>query len=311
MNSFISSFRRELKVVLFLVALLIGCDAAVRLLETRLSFDLVHIREIPAIVQKNSEGDQPRIIFLGNSLTREGIDENSFKKGFAGRVTVARVYPDDTTMLDWYYVFQHLVAVEKGSADVLVLGFSRRQLDDQNVVHPRRLGRYFTGWSEMPEVVSRDLEDFEQISEYSISRISSSFANAERVAPRVFDKLIPYYRESAQRLNRRPVAGSKPEPPPTYQRLRRFSALADQRGIKVVLLAIPVGENYAIDPRLRQVVKDLDLHLIDGNELEGLEPTSFPDGLHMDDAAAKVFSEFVAAKLAGNRDLFEESKEPR
>jgi hypothetical protein len=109
-SSSISSFRSELKVVLVVLVALAACEAGVRKLGPSVSLDDRHCAQIPDIAAGLARRRPPRILFLGNSLTRAGVSLDSFREQLAGtalgEANCAAVFPDNTVVSNWYYLYK-------------------------------------------------------------------------------------------------------------------------------------------------------------------------------------------------------------
>ena len=87
------------------------------LFEESLSKDIAHINSIDEIA-----GSRNDIIFLGNSLTRHGIDKNQIRKSLSNSSHIGYIYPDDTSIIEWYYIFKSYF-VDKNNVpnDIVIL----------------------------------------------------------------------------------------------------------------------------------------------------------------------------------------------
>ena len=65
--------------VILLGLLLFAAEAGIRAVGRSISVDLEHIGGIPALAEEFGQGDGLRVLFLGNSLTRAGLDPDSFE----------------------------------------------------------------------------------------------------------------------------------------------------------------------------------------------------------------------------------------
>src|SRR5688572_30125494 len=97
----------ETRVVLCLVALLGASEAGIRLLGVRLSKDIQHLEQFEMLAERISapvEARETRVLFLGNSLTRLGVDVEVFQQTAAehnlGPFRVERIMPDNTALAD-------------------------------------------------------------------------------------------------------------------------------------------------------------------------------------------------------------------
>jgi len=147
---------------ILLTLLILGMgDLALRWAEVNLSIDVRHIRSFPEITRKLSHEPAPRVVFLGNSLTRHGVDPSvwasAMKELKAPAGSMAKLVPDDTTMPDWYYVALNSLIVPGYQPDILILGFASNQLTDERI-EASRLGAYFCDHGNLRELFAKDLE---------------------------------------------------------------------------------------------------------------------------------------------------------
>lgn len=303
MNSFISNSKSEGRVLLAVVALAALCEVSLRFGSDRLSADLAHIRTIPAVAATMAKAQGVRILFLGNSLTREGIDLDSVRAGLECRgstsVVCERVYPDDTTVLDWYYLFRHYFP-GRSAPDCLVLGYVKQQLTDGTSIHPDRIAAYFGGWSNAREVLRADLDTLNGRMDYMLSSTFRLFAERERVRDRVLSVAAPDYRATATRLNeaeRVRAAGDGKSKPESYTRLERLLSLCDQRGVRAVVVAIPQPEPYYVDPGLLTLLARHRAAFLDMRRAQGLTGHDYTDGYHLSRHGAQLYSEALGRRL--------------
>lgn len=192
-------------VLLGAALLLCVVEGAFRLFEGSLSVDLQHIGEIPDLVGDLSEAPGRRIAFLGNSLTRAGVAPRVFlaesEKSGLGPVSIARVYPDDSRIGEWIYVFEHYFADPRRLPEVLVVGFARDQLVDRYDLALERIAAFYTSASDIPGIFRSDVHRFAERVEFLLAYTSRAFALRERVSRRVLAALIPRYRETSRRMN--------------------------------------------------------------------------------------------------------------
>ncbi|QDT03411.1 hypothetical protein K227x_17930 [Rubripirellula lacrimiformis] len=293
--------RQEWKVVVAVLFALIVFEGTIRKLQSKLSKDLVHQFGIQQIIDEVASADQPSGLFLGNSLIREGIDSDTFATMFPD-LHLAKIHPDDTSVVEWRYLFDRVAASDLNAGDWVVIGYAQNQLTDDGIVRPRRLGAWYLNAENQADTLSEDVTSFAGRFELFAAKYLTSFAVAERIRSRVLAALVPMYEVTAQRLNR--VAELEESPSPTdgmraasYVRLERLLAVAKQHRIDLSVVAIPVGEPFRLDPGLLAKLEKAGVRHIDARSVPGIGPDSFPDGYHMDPSAAKLFTEFVAQQL--------------
>ena len=306
MSSSTSSFRTELKVGALVLLVLAGGELFMRLSERLLSLDVQHIRRIPSIAEDMTRGEGRRVLFLGNSMTRNGVDarvvENELRaQGLTEPLRIERVYPDATALAEWYYAFNHYFVAAGRLPDVLIIGFAANDLSDNRPPQPSQLAQYYTGARDVPEVFARDVKDFEGRAEFLLSGLSVSFANRTRVRERALDMLIPHYRESAQEINRALQAMKKKGGASfalTYRRLELLGRLAASRGVCVILVAMPQREPYELDPQLQPIIERAGMTFTDARAPSGLGGEGFVDEMHLSPNGAAIYSRYLARQLA-------------
>lgn len=298
-----------------MLLVLAGGELFVRLRESALSLDVQHIRRIPSIAENLTRGEGGRVLFLGNSMTRNGVDvpivEQELRaEGLTAPLRVERVYPDASGLAEWYYAFNHFFVEAGRLPDALIIGFAANDLSDNRPPQPARLAQYYTGARDVPEVFANDVRDFEARAEFLLSGASASFANRTRMRERALDLVIPHYRRSAQEINRAQQAlknkgGAPAAVALTYRRLERLGQLAAGRGVRVILVAMPQREPYQLDPQLQPAVERAGMTLIDARGAPGLGGESFEDEMHLTPDGAAVYSRHLARQLAPSlRDVF-------
>ncbi len=302
MSLFTSNFRSESKVLLTLVAVAAACELGLRIGSERLSSDIAHIRSIPAVAAALRGRDGEQLLFLGNSLTREGVDlatvRGELQCGPAG-VSAESVHPDDTTILDWYYLYRNNFSSEN-ALDWMVIPFVRGQLSDGTTIHPDRIAAYFGGWANAEEMLRFDLTSLGDRIGYLLASSLRLFSERERVRDRVLSVAIPDYRRTATRLNeavRRESARRSPDEKPTYTRLVRLLGLARQRGVRAAFVAMPVPQPYGLDPGLQAVLAQNGGELLDMRDTKELSAADYADRLHLSPSGAKTFSRILGGRL--------------
>lgn len=306
MYSSTSNFRTEIKVVCLVLLVLLGYEFIIRTQEEALSLDVKHIRQIPAISSSLVRSEGLRVLFLGNSLTRNGVDaavlEKELRAQGVGPLHIERVFPDESTISDWYYIFKDKFVDAGHLPNVLIVSFAEAHLQDNQAIKPDRLAGYFTSADDIPEIFANDVRDFDSRSDFLLSALSSSFANRTRVRTRLLDLLIPYYRDSAPRLNRTlqtTKSGKAENVQHTYHRLERLMAMAQKHGVRIIFVAMPQREKvYPVDPQLRNIIEASEMTFIDCRTVEGLERENYIDEMHLNSNGGAIYSRYLARQLA-------------
>jgi len=297
----------EWRAVAVVVAVLGLFEAAFLLGKHKLSKDVEHLQAFSTLAAKleHAPAGQPKILFLGNSLTRYGVEEATFQQQFAEltgqTATTVKVVPDNTAVADWSYVFRNQFTTGGRAPDMLVIGFEGGHLRDAPSRHPDRLAQYYTTWNDWPELCARDLPNFESRAAFVLDKSSAMVGNRDRVTRRALDLLIPGYRAGMDRINASLKGHATATVSPTYTRLRNLIETAQKQHTRVILAAMPVPEPYAFDKELLELIREKQVTLLDLRTIDGMEPAMFFDGLHMDADGAKVYTRALAQQLAARQ----------
>ena len=301
MSLFTSNFRSEAKVLFAVAAAALMCEAGLRAGRSGLSLDVQHIERIPSILASlHARPAGRRVLFLGNSLTRRGVDLALIRQPRSERSEPAGVFadtisPDDSTISDWYYLFRKYVS--GGNApDYVAIGFVSGQLEDSAPMHPDRIAAYFGGWEAASEVFTQDVKDFGGRMDYALASTSELFSEKERLRIRLLAWLTPDYPAAAQRLNRATVKREKAGLAPsaaTYRRLQRLLALCRTRRVQPVLVAMPLPKTYALDPAVSRMASQAGADFVDLRHVDGLVAEDFLDGFHLAPSGASKYSRLL------------------
>ncbi|WP_040638441.1 hypothetical protein [Microvirga lotononidis] len=288
-----------------LAVLLLG-EAGLYFTEDWLSHDMQHLREIPAILSFVKQGNAPRILFLGNSLTHRGVFPDVVQGAWANTnrsdARIGLVYPDDTILTDWHYVYRRFVQPSRAQPQLLVICFADKHLEDGPVHSIERLGGEFAGLAFASEALSHDVLSLSDRARYMLGATSRLWANRERIQKRILT-MIPGYQELAPVINnyfRSSKQGEARAKPPTYNKLARFLDIVASDGIKVVFVATPLPERYPLPEDLHNTISRGGAELVDLQGIERTGPDDFLDGYHLAPAAAERFSKALGMTLVNN-----------
>ncbi|MFG0336296.1 MAG: hypothetical protein ACF8TS_23300, partial [Maioricimonas sp. JB049] len=302
----------EWKVLLVVAVGLAAGELGMRAIETRLSIDVDHLKSFRTIAQalrEEADPDEARVLFLGNSLTRLGVDQQVFEQ-FAEadgwKIHTAKMNPDNTALAEWYYAYGNFFADPERAPDVLIVGFEGGHLRDHPSRHPARLAHYYCDANDWQDLRQFDLFGFEDAAGFWLARWSAMYSNRDRIERRLLDELIPGYRDGMQIVNERQTADAEAaalQSRPTYRRLREFIAMARAHDVRVILAAMPIAERYELDPELLEAIDGTGVDLVDCRTVPGIVPDMFPDGIHMTPEAAERYSRYLAGALPWSRLL--------
>jgi hypothetical protein len=300
MSSSTSSFKTEVKTVLMALAVLAVCELGVRVFERKFSVDA----RIPELSKRLAGGEGQSILVFGNSLIRDGVNtdilEAEMRAQGVAPIHIERAYLMNTIINDWYYAFKHHFVDTGRLPGLLVVCFSNNHLEDASIQRPL-VARYYSSARDIPQIFADDVLDFDGRVDFLISSVSASFTHRTNVQRRLLDILIPHYRESATRINNaltdEAIKRSRGYQP-TYRRLEEFIRMAEEHGVRVMLVAMPVESPYEINPQIKRTAETTGVTFIDSRLTEGLSKESFVDGMHMNSGGATIYSRHLARQLA-------------
>ncbi|HEY1084089.1 MAG TPA: hypothetical protein VGE29_17630 [Prosthecobacter sp.] len=296
----------EARVLWFLVLLLGGLEVGARLFEVHLSKDVKHIRSLPDVAAelKAAADSRLKVLIVGNSLSREGLDAEMLKQGLAARtgreVELAAMYPDGSNISQWYYGYRRYFDQTGAKPHLVIIGTSRPHLLDAPA-EPDRLAAFYTSLQDMPQLLSEQSGDVEAISKAVLARGSMLFAHRGRVQPLVFYNLVPGYTETTQTLAVRREAGTpeqggeaasveKQAPAESVRCLSDLLGTFQKEGVKAMLVAIPMPQPYALPESVLTEANKAAVPVLSGGAAMHLEPRYFPDGYHLNAAGAAMFT---------------------
>ena len=293
--------KANLKVIGFVLAILVGCEIVVRLIEQSFSFNIRHIRSIPSLADEINQQAGISVLFMGNSLITYGVDPIIFRDEMRARgvgpLQFERVAPDASSIREWRYAFKHFFLDRGHIPDALVVNFAAGHLEDQQKIHPSDLATFYTSFTDIPPIFAQDVQSFGDRTEFLLSHFFRLFAYREAISKRILDVVVPNYRSALTQINAKMRDGSSKEHVPTYRTLERFSADSLRRGVRLILVAMPLQYPYSLDPRLPDKARELGITLIDARDVEGLTASQFIDQMHMDHAGAILYTRTLAGLL--------------
>jgi len=292
--------KTEWKVLVSLVAILLVMEGGVRAFETRLSKDLAHLRELPAAAQRLKESKAYKILIVGNSLARYGIDRKLLareleNKGY-GKVLVEAFYPDATGIAEWSFGLRRYFLNLGAIPDRIILVTGKTHLLDTPVV-PERLGAFYVDRSDVKEAILLDLGSVESTTRFFLAQVSGLFANRARIRPFVFYNYLPAYTQTIQEINdwrKMMAAASERKTKQQTTNLSRLLQVAQSNGIAVSVVVIPMFETYDLPQVVIHEIGVQGAPIWDLSKIEGIGGDNFFDGYHLDaEGARRLTSEMI------------------
>lgn len=297
----------EAKVILMLVLTLGLLEGGARLFEKHLSKDVNHIRSLPAVAAelKAAPADCLKVLIIGNSLSRDGIDQPLLKEGLkklTGReIELAAMYPDGSNINQWFYGYRRYFEQTGAIPDVILLGTGRPHLLD-SPAEPDRLAAFYTSLQDLPFLLGHQAADIESTSKALLARSSMLFAHRGRVQPLVFYNLVPGYTEtteilSTQRPSEASQASSSQVPQETCKLFDALMADIQAYPIRSFVVTIPMTQTYTLPECIQATSRSRQTPVIHDGSAMNLDLSHFPDGYHLDKTGAAEFTTVLVRRL--------------
>ena len=298
----------EFKVLLLVAFFLVFSEALLRTNLDRLSGNIAHIKSFDQTIIDINNSNKKTVLFVGNSLIGNAINEELFSRDFAGTekkdADVYKMVPDGTDIWDWYCIAKNKFTGNR-LPGLLINGFAWLQLSDEEKPDPSRLAGDFCGVRDLPDLYQMGLSDTEDVMEYLLAGGSSIFANREAINKRVLSLLIPHYKRMTQLINNEANTRNKGKqqtaPLYTYNLLKKYMSLFNRGGTKIVFISMPVIDDYKVDDKLISLIKSSGNFYLDYRHLAGITPDLFIDPIHLGKAGSRIFTGKLAVELAGAR----------
>lgn len=302
-------FKRETRVVLTVILALVVLESTTRVFETRLSADVRQMREhalLSGRIEKARAQGRATVLVLGNSLAAAGLRAGKIQARFAelglGEPEILYLTADASNVSDWVAAYRnHLAKVEP---DYLLIGTGEHHLEDRKVVSPEKLGAYHAAGRDFPMIVGDWLPTNGERCRFLLAKVSSFFANRERIRPLLFYGFVPGFEAVSRRLNE----AGRPEKASSGS-FERLGFLLDSVKIpaeRVMLVEIPLPWKYELAPGARDRARARGVRIFDGDAAGEWKAVDFPDAYHLAPASGDRFTVAVMrAFLPGS-----ESPEP-
>ncbi len=301
MFSFIGA---EIRVIAVVVAGLVVGELGLRSFGHKLSYDVSHLQSFNEVASHfgDAESGEVEVLFLGNSMTRYGVNTEVFDETvheyWDGSLEVSKLNPDNTALADWAVVYDNFFYKHDRAPDLLVIGFEGNHLADKPSNHRNRLAYYYFD-EDLTSLRQYDLRSLEELAQFEAAHYSSLLANRDRVQTRVLDAAIPQYRDGIQELNRRQkVQACLRADQPTYERLAGLLKHLEQQQVNLAVVAMPVVQQYEIDSELLELLAKHSVFFMDCRHITGITNEMIPDGVHLNPQAAVIYSQHLARELA-------------
>lgn len=315
------SFRKELRVVAAVVIFVIILEIIARIIAPSLDYDRTHIHAFPETInelkQRADQSGKPRVVFFGNSLMMHGLKQEVFHQEMASingpEFETTKITPVGTAMLDWVYLYRRYFESAESHPDILVVGFVRHHIHDQEPIKLRRLSRHFVARTDLPQLWQTDLNhDFHSVTQSTLCNISALEGDQPEHQLGVLYTMVPEYQAGVKANNRLVAAAKKrqaeslggpptDEPEETFQRMTRFIEKCQQHGVKVLFVPMPQPEVWDFNPQAEKLAAEYGMNTLDARAIEGMSEADFSDGYHLGESGAEKFSRWLAHEIKRNQ----------
>jgi hypothetical protein len=179
------------------------------------------------------------------------------------------------------------------------MGFAWNQLEDEYPVNASRIGGYFCSLEDIwASRNTHGLTSFNLVGEYVAAKTSHIYASREVLRNRFLSIVIPEYESQTQRSNQdaAPQASNSVSTASfsTLDKLIRDLVGAD---IEVLIVAMPVRDQYQFDDHLPQTVQEAGAAFLDQRTVSELDTSLFVDNMHLDAQGMAIFTRELSREL--------------
>jgi len=318
-NAQAPSFKQEMRVVAAIVVFICILEIIARLIAPHLDYDRENIfrfpKDISQLEEEAKQSAEPRVVFFGNSLMLHGLDEAIFheesKKIGSPEVKSCKITPVGTAMLDWVYLYRRYFEKKSSAPEVLVVGFVRHHIYDQEPIKLRRLSRHFVKTPDLPVLWNTDLDNFHQKVQSTLCHFSALEGDQTEYPLGILYTVVPDYKAGLKRNNRLVAAEherkakalakkeGRPfgEPESTFERMTRFIHFAKAQGVQLVFVPMPQPDVWDFNPKAAQIIKDNGGVILDARRIPGMTEADFSDGYHLGETGKEKFSRWIAHQM--------------
>jgi len=293
-----------LKVVIFVLAVLLGVEIAIRSLGAGFSAELRYLHAVPNRAKTMSQSKDFRILVLGNSLTNCGFNPRDFKMEMdsmgAGAFHVEIVALNGASVCEWSWLLKSYFWDHNRYPDLVIVNGSGKWQDEKD---PKleRLALYMDTADILP-LFSEDVTQFGHQMEFLQSYALRSYANKARVRFRVLSAIVPHYEAGMEEGNKaaqpsKHATGKIEAPKWTYRQMTRLVNGASQRHIPVILVDMPKERLYDLQADFPGAARSAGAEVVDCRDASSMLRGRFVDGHHMDESGASIFSRELARRL--------------
>jgi len=296
--------KKSISIVVLILLFLVSLELVLRFIQPYLSKDLKHYMQMNSLINKHDKITGKKILFIGNSLTREGIQPQAYKDQ---SMHITLINPDDTSISEWSWIFKNMV-YDRNNIHELNIVFAGGQLKDKRLQEQNLVSiSHIINAVDIADVIKFERLTLSDSITLVLAHISAVFSSRERIQRRILD-LLPYYREQSQLINQslnrdlslRQVSSQKN----AYRHLKMLIKLAKEKDIHITFIAAPLPKVYSLDNNLINIFNRYKVDFIDGRSIQEIHPSDFSDGYHLNEVGAEKFTRYIIVNQKLNEKPF-------
>lgn len=298
--------------VLSVLVLLLALELFFRATSSRISQDVAKIEKLDEVANKLGAAQPSRILFVGNSILRDGNDTDQFtnlieEEESSANLTAYAVHPDSSHAVIWDYMLSRYFIAPGSHPEDVVIVTGRIHLRDQHA-NPTDLGGYYVCTSDIKRYLKTDAESLDDVIFFFLGRFSETARMRKRVSPRIYDILLPYYQENWIHLNRpRKFTASAEKtdkksastsPTISTDHLESIIEMHRRNEIRLTVVKAPMPKPYELDPEILSLLDQSNVSVLDMSNLPSLTIDHFADEDHLNSSGKSIFTKALAAAMA-------------
>lgn len=289
----------EAKVLIGLIVALGLGEFTARTSGERISADLRHLHQLsdaPARIKSAEEKGEESLLIVGNSLARNGIDRSQVESKFGSVVSFT---PDGSSVSQWAWGLRKYFLLKGARPDEIWLMTGRAHLLDFPV-SPEKLGGHYVSAGDLLRSLAAQPSG-EDRSRLLLGWSSKLFAVRDRVRPIIGYGYLPGFEVAWPAIaalkgdssGGEKGAGEMVAEPENLDSLGFLVEEAREVGVDIKVFVVPTPAGDSLPEVVRRFLRDESIPFYEFPQLEALGPERFPDGYHLDEKGAEIFTRAI------------------
>jgi lysophospholipase L1-like esterase len=239
---------------------------------------------------------RPTVLLTGNSLLLEGVKLDQLHDNLASQFEVSRLGIEQTHYLDWYFGLRRLLQ-EGSRPNLIVLSLATDQLASKFTLGEEFAHRQMSV-QDFPRAIRETKLDRTTASTYFFAHFSNWLADKGVIRQRVLILLVPNFRGLAARIADHTPHVNDPAALEgmARQRLPELRDLAQQYGVKIVLL-VPPTLHEDDSRQIQQIGAEVGVPVWVLSPPGEFPRNLYRDGFHLNDQGSEIFTSRLAEQI--------------